>query len=99
MAIHFNQSTIAPIATATGTINPEEKSITEVTDGVSITVKVDELSVAPYQMVDNIASFWIEIDNRSEDQVVYPAALFILKDGNKKQYRTISPERVMNFRA
>ena len=87
-------ATISPIATPTGTINLEERSLTEVKDNVAITVKLDELSVAPYQVVDNITSFWVEIDNRSNRQVSYPSRLFILKDGNKKQYRAISPERV-----
>lgn len=87
-------ATVSPIATPTGTINVEEKSITEIRENVAITVKLDEFSVAPYQMVDNITSFWVEIDNQSDQQVSYPSKLFLLKDGNRKQYRTISPERV-----
>ena len=85
---------IAPIATPTGTINPDEKSITEIRNGVAFTVKLDQMGVAPYQLVDNITSFHITIDNRTEKQVSFPSQAFLLKDGSGRQYRTITPERV-----
>lgn len=85
---------VAPIATATGTINQEEQSITEVRDGVAFTVKVDELSVAPYQIVNNITSFHVEIDNQTDQPVSYPSKAFLLKDGNGQQYRSVTPEKV-----
>lgn len=65
---------VAPIATATGTINPEDQSITEIRDDVAFTVKMDELSVAPYQIVDNITSFHVTIDNRTGKPVSYPSS-------------------------
>jgi hypothetical protein len=85
---------VAPIATATGTINAEDQSLTEVRDGVAMTVRLDELSVAPYQLVDNITSFHVTIDNQTETSVSFPAKAFLLKDGNGRQYRSITPERV-----
>ena len=85
---------VAPIATPTGTINLEEKSITEVRDGIAFTVKVDELNVSPYQLIDNITSFHVTIDNRTEKQVSFPPQVFLLKDGSGRQYRAITPERV-----
>ena len=85
---------VAPIATPTGIVNPEEKSITEIRDGVAFTVKLDQLSVAPYQLTDNITSFHVIIDNRTEKQVLFPPQAFLLKDGSGRQYRRISPERV-----
>ncbi|GEM_PF-898150 len=85
---------VAPVATPTGTINPDEKSITEIRDGVAFTVKLDQLSVAPYQLVDNITSFHITIDNRTDKQVSFPSQAFLLKDGSNRQYRSITPERV-----
>jgi hypothetical protein len=85
---------VTPIATPTGIINSEEKSITEIRDGVAFTVKLDELSMAPYQMVDNITSFHVSIDNRTAKQISFPSQAFILKDGSARQYRSITPERV-----
>ncbi len=85
---------VAPIATSTGTINSEEKSMTEIRDGVAFTVKLDELSVGAYPMVDNITSFHVTIDNRTDKQVSFPSQAFLLKDGSNRQYRSVTPERV-----
>lgn len=85
---------VSPIATPTGTINPEDHSLTETRDGVSFTVKLDQLSVTPYQAVDNITSFWVKIDNRTDEPVSFPSRAFLLKDGDNQQYRSITPERV-----
>ncbi len=86
--------TVAPIATPTGTINPEEQSITETRGGVAFTVKLDELSVGAYPMVDNITSFHVTIDNGTEAQISFPPQSFLLKDGDARQYRSVTPERV-----
>jgi hypothetical protein len=85
---------VNPIATPTGIINSEEKSLTETQDGVSFTVKLDQLSVAPYQHVENITSFHVNINNQTESQVSFPSKAFLLRDGNGQQYRSITPERV-----
>lgn len=85
---------VAPIATPTGTINPDDNSITETRNGVAFTVKLDEMSVGAYPQVDNITSFHVVIDNRTDQQVSFPSRAFLLKDGNDRQYRSITPERV-----
>lgn len=85
---------VAPIATPSGTINSEDKSITETHAGIAFTVKHDELSVAPYAMVDNITSFYVTIDNRTPNAVSFPPQAFLLKDGDGRQYRSVTPERV-----
>jgi hypothetical protein len=87
-------TTVAPIATPTGKINAEDQSITEVRDGIAFTVKLDELSVAPYQMVNNITSFHVSIDNRTGKAISFPSRAFLLKDGGGQQYRPITPEKV-----
>lgn len=85
---------VSPMATSTGTINVKDNSLTEIREGVAFTVKLDELSVAPYRMVDNIVAFYVTIDNRTDRQVAFPPQAFLLKDGSGRQYRSISPERV-----
>jgi len=85
---------VSPIATPTGIINSEEKSLTETNDGVSFTVKLDQLSVAAYELVDNITSFHVNINNQTESPISFPSTAFLLKDGNGQQYRSITPERV-----
>lgn len=85
---------VAPIATPSGVVDSAAKSITEIHDGVAFTVKHDELSVAPYAMVDNITSFYVTIDNRTASAVSFPPQAFLLKDGDGRQYRSVTPERV-----
>ena len=85
---------VSPIATPTGVINPVDNSLTETHDGMSFTVKLDQLSFGPYQQVDNITSFHVNINNQTESQVSFPSGAFLLKDGNGRQYRSITPERV-----
>jgi hypothetical protein len=85
---------VSPIATPTGVINPADNSLTETHDGMSFTVKLDQLSFGPYQQVDNITSFHVNINNQTESQVSFPSGAFLLKDGNGRQYRSITPERV-----
>lgn len=88
---------VSPIATPTGTINSQDNSLTEEHNGVSFTVRLDELSVAPYQMVDNIASFHVAIDNKTAQPVSFPSRAFLLKDGDGQIYRSVTPERVRDI--
>ena len=85
---------ITPIASPTGKLNLADQSITESRNGVTFTVKLDSLSVSSHPMVDTISAFHVSIDNQTESQVSYPPRVFILKDGDGRQYRSISPERV-----
>lgn len=87
-------ATVVPVNSPTGTIDLEEKSITESREGVSFTVKLDALSLSPYEMVDNITSFYVSIHNQTDKEVSFPSQAFLLKDGNDRQYRSITPERV-----
>lgn len=85
---------IVPLPTATAIPGPVEGSLAETRDGVTVTVRLDQLSVQPYQLVDNLTSFHVTIDNRTGNRVVVPVEAFLLKDGEGRQYRTITPERV-----
>lgn len=85
---------VLPVATATGTIDPVAQSITESRDGVAFTVKIDELNLTSQPLVDNITSFYVEIDNRTDRQLSFPPQNFLLKDSSNRQYRSIAPERV-----
>lgn len=85
---------VVPLPTATALPGPEEGSLTEIHDGVAVTVRVDQLSVQPYQLVDNLTAFHVTLDNRTDSKIELPADAFLLKDGEGRQYRTISPERV-----
>lgn len=85
---------IVPVPTATALLNPADQSLTESRDGVAVSARIDQESVQPYQLTDNLTSFRIVIDNRTASQVVIPHEAFILRSGDGQQFRPITPERV-----
>lgn len=85
---------VVPQPTSTAVLGTVDGSLTESHDGVIITSRLDQLSVQPYQLIDNLTSFHITIDNQTDKQIVVPIEAFVLKDGEDSQYRTIAPERV-----
>lgn len=87
-------ASVKPVASPTGTINPDDGSITEERAGVAFTVRLDQLSVAGYQSVDNVIAFHVLIDNRTDRPVSFPPKAFLLKDGSGLQSRSVPPERV-----
>lgn len=85
---------VVPQQTATALLNPADGSLTESFDGVAVSARVDQLSVQPYQLNDNLTSFHITIDNQTDKQIEVPVDAFMLRDGEGRQYPTITPERV-----
>lgn len=85
---------IAPLPTTTAIFNPTDNSLTEIHDGVAITAKIDQLSVQPYQQIDNLTSFHITIDNQTGKPVEISSDAFVLKDGDGQQFRIVTPEHV-----
>jgi hypothetical protein len=85
---------VVPLPTSTAILGSVEGSLTESHDGITIISRLDQLSVQPYQLVDNLTSFHITIENQTNKQISIPIESFVLKDGDGMQYRTITPERV-----
>lgn len=86
--------TINPIASPSGKVNLADQSITETRNNVAFTVRHDSLSVSNNAASDVVSAFHVTIDNQTDKQVSYPPQVFILKDSDGQQYRTVSPERV-----
>ncbi len=85
---------IVPVPTATALLNPADQSLTETRDGIAVSARIDQQSVQPYQLTDNLTSFQITIDNRTDRQVTFPSSAFVLRAGDGQQFRPITPERV-----
>jgi hypothetical protein len=85
---------IVPQPTALGVINPADRSITINREGVIVSARVQDLEVAPYRMVDNITSFYVVINNRTQQEVLMPVTSFVLLDQDNRQYRPIHPAEV-----
>lgn len=85
---------LVPLQTATARVNPQDNSVSETHDEVTLTVRLDELSVASYELASNITSFQVVIDNRSAQTVEIPVGAFMLIDGENRQYHTITPDEL-----
>ncbi len=85
---------VVPKPTPSAVLNPADNSLTEAKDGVSVTARVQDLEVAPYEMVDNITSFYIVIDNGSGQEISLPLESFLLIDDEGNQYRPIEPGNI-----
>lgn len=88
---------ITPQQTATALLNPLNNSLTEARNGVAISVRIDTLAVQPLQLNETLTAFHIIVDNRTDQPVSVPAERFILKDGQARQHRPVTPERVMEI--
>ena len=61
---------------------------------VSVTARVMDLEVRPYQMEQNICSFMVQVKNNRAKKIYLPADRFILADSHGNQYRPVSPEKI-----
>lgn len=85
---------VSPIATPTGKINPTDQSITETRGGVAFTVKLDALSVSTQPTIDSIAAFHVTVANQTGETISFSPQAFVLRDGDGRQYRSVTPEAV-----
>lgn len=86
--------TIVPRPDSSGQINAQDLSITQTNELVTVTAKVMDLEVRPYQMNQNICSFTLLVRNGRDQAVLLPAERFILSDSKGNQFRPVSPERI-----
>ena len=85
---------VIPVPTAAAVLDPSGTGLTETRDGVAVTARIDELSVQPYQLTENLTAFHLAIDNQTDQQITIPLDAIVLKDAEGRQYRSITPERV-----
>ncbi len=85
---------VIPQPGSRGQINAQDLSITQTNDQVTVMAKVMDLEVRPYQMKQNICSFFVQIKNERDSKIYLPAERFILSDNQGNQYRPVSPEKI-----
>lgn len=89
--------TVVPRPTSSAAVDPQNNSISETHQGVTITARVQDLELAPYHMVDNITSFHVTIDNGTDHEISIPLESFILFDSDGNQYRPIEPSSIQGI--
>jgi len=88
---------VVPMPTATGVVNPADNSIIESAKGMVVSARLQEMAVDPYRMVDNVTSFYFDIENKSGNEISVPLDSFILIDDGGNQYRPIPPSEIQNI--
>jgi hypothetical protein len=86
--------TVIPRPDSPGLINAQDLSITQTNEQVSVTARVMDLEVRPYQMEQNICSFMLVVKNERDQRIYLPAERFFLSDSKGNQYRPVSPEKI-----
>ena len=85
---------IIPSPASQGQINAQDLSITQTYEQVTVTAKVMDLEVRPYQMQHNICSFMLTVKNDRDQKIYLPAERFILSDSQGNQFRPVLPEKI-----
>lgn len=88
---------VVPRPTAATTLNTADNSLTQTTRGVAISARVQDREVVPYQLADNITSFYLTIRNRTSDTVTIPLESFVLVDSQGHQIRPIAPTQIQGI--
>lgn len=83
--------TVVPKPTTGATVNPSDRSITEIRQQLEVSARVQDLAVAPAQYNDNLTSFYVAIRNLSAASVTIPLASFVLFDQDGNQYQPVQP--------
>lgn len=85
---------IIPNPETSGQINAQELSITQTNEQVTVSARVMDLEVRPYQMEQNICSFMVLVKNERDQKIYLPAERFLLSDSAGNQYRPVSPDKI-----
>lgn len=88
---------VVPRPTATASLDPATNALRESTKGVTVSVRVEDLEVAPYRMVDNLTSFHVTVENGLSQEISFPLTSFLLIDDEGHQYRPIEPAKVQEI--
>jgi len=85
---------IIPRQAPGGTVDLKAGSQTLRHDGIIITARVDSLNYAPYRQVDNLTSFYLDVQNLSATPWKFPFNGLMVVASDGRQFTAISPLQV-----
>lgn len=86
-----------PKQTPGGTINTKTHALSEQTDQVRITARVENADIAPYQIENPLSALHLTIHNLSGQEVSFPLSVFVLIDAQGNQYRPVAPGKIQKL--
>ncbi|WP_305041025.1 hypothetical protein [Geoalkalibacter sp.] len=78
-------------------VNLAEGSITQVKNNLSLSVRVQDLEVRPYQRVDNLVSFHVAAVNSGNQELNLSLGGFFLVDETGRQATPLTPAKVQEM--
>jgi hypothetical protein len=90
---------IVPEPVSSGMINEKERSITLTKDSTVVTIAPVDPDMLNYNLESMVASFIVEIQNNGDKEISFDNESFILIDSNKRQYYSLTPEKMRQMLA
>jgi hypothetical protein len=90
---------IVPEPVSSGMINEKERSITLTRDSTVVTIAPVDPDMLNYNLESMVASFSVEIQNNGDKEISFDDESFILIDSNKRQYYSLTPEKMRQMLA
>jgi len=78
-------------------ITPERISTPKLNDKVNLSVVANAWHGAPKNLKNHITPFYIDIDNRTKNNILISENDFVLFDEYRNQYNPLTPKRVANI--
>lgn len=85
---------IVPRQVAGGVLDLKAGSQAIDKNDISISVRVQDLTYAPYRQVDNITSFYFDVQNRSSQPWSFPSEAVRLVASDGRQFSPVTPMQV-----
>lgn len=85
---------VIPEPAQNGIINDRENAQTISRDNISVTVKSGDMEIVAYNLEGSVASFFVIVNNQTEDEFQLSNDSFLLVDNEGRQYFPLTPEKV-----
>ena len=85
---------VVPRTSAQMSLGVDKETVTASENGLTLSVKVQDLDFGPYTGENNITAFYVKIANNSKEERSVPLSAFMLFDQDRKVYRPLESERV-----
>jgi hypothetical protein len=85
---------VIPEPVQNGVVNEKENSLTITKDNITITARSGDMEIVSYNLEGNVASFFVIVDNQTNDELTIGSESFLLMDNEGRQYFPLTPEKV-----
>jgi hypothetical protein len=85
---------VIPEPVQNGIVNEKENSLTITKDNISVTARSGDIEIVSYNLEGNVSSFFVIVDNQTNNELAISSDSFLLIDNDGRQYFPLTPEKV-----